>query len=95
MARLAVGKVGPDKETELEEMLKDERRIRPEDPEFNSQVWVEEALADLLGAGVVQPFAKKLMDIAGVVRAAQEYSVEVQDRGWDTGHGIPKTYEYR
>lgn len=94
VARLALGKVGPDKETELEKLLNDESRIRPEDPVFNSQVWVEEALADLLASEVIQTFAQKPIDIPDVIRVARQHSVEVQDRGWDVGHGIPRTYVY-
>ena len=92
LGRVTVGKVSHKAVIRVQEILADPNRIRVHDPNWDLEMWVEEAISDLVHAGVLQ--TRVSIDVPHLMKYARQQSNEVLKRGLNAGYRLPPTSEY-
>lgn len=92
LGRVTLGKVNHKSIVRIQELLADSSRIRIHDPGWDSEVWVEEAISDLVREGVLE--TKVPIDVEHLMKYTRQQSGEVVERGLNMGYRLPPTTEY-
>lgn len=94
ICRLQLGKVHPDKVKDLEDTIRDERRIRSSEVDWSCCVWTKEAVQGIENAGILKHDNIQSIDVDELEIVAKRFADAIMKYGLKKGNGIPLTKMY-
>lgn len=92
LGRVTIGNVDHEDTVRLQQLLANPSRVRIHDPDWDREVWVEEAISDLVREGILE--TKVPVDVGHLMKYARQQGREIVERRLNVGYRLPPTSKY-